>query len=153
VAPTTTTLITSNCAYWEDLNDASGNYIRTACVISQAYSHSDADAACQALGMALFHVDVPEIDLPVRLYMNKVFGVDQPTAVHVNGVLVSGSWIGTPMNTPVSSGITWVNSPAQPDNTYSCMRATNHEDNTFKFATADCSINNMWPVCQYIRPA
>jgi hypothetical protein len=51
---------TTNCDEVKDLNDDSGNYIKSVCLVAIDETYNGADEKCQSYGMSLYNVDTSE---------------------------------------------------------------------------------------------
>lgn len=93
------------CTYEQDLFDSHGNYVKTACQVSDILSHDD---HCVDSGMNLFIIDSPETEKELLGFATSVFGYGLGSTLWINGKMDdNGTWFSyNPDKQALMDGIT-----------------------------------------------
>lgn len=75
----------SDCDGVKDLNDDSGNYIKTACLVPLRKNHKDSDEKCRSYGMSFYNVEAPEAKKALLNFSDTRFRPSYGAYIFVNG--------------------------------------------------------------------
>jgi hypothetical protein len=64
---------TTNCDEVKDLNDDSGNYLTTVCMVAYSATHNEAYEKCLSYGMSLYNVETSEAKKALLDFSNTRF--------------------------------------------------------------------------------
>jgi hypothetical protein len=81
---------TTNCDEVKDLNDDSGNYLTTVCLVAFGVTYNEADEKCLSYGMSLYNIDTPEAKKALLDFSNTRFKASLGGALYVQGKTSKG---------------------------------------------------------------
>ncbi|KAG5666695.1 hypothetical protein PVAND_014710 [Polypedilum vanderplanki] len=147
LAPTTT-INRSNCYYQFDLFDTNGNYISSACWVSQSKSNQDSSLSCKALGMTLFTVTSNnELNALIKSTLSK-FTVGSGAIIWISGTN-GPNWTDTNDGKTLLSKVSYPTDLSRGGNCLAFGSASGA--NTFKIYSFQCS-DTISYYCKFINP-
>lgn len=137
--------------------DSEGQYLKTACQVSDATSYGD---ACVNSGMNLFVIDSPHTQNELLKFATSVFGSGQGSTLWINGKKdKEGNWFSySPDKQSLMAGIEDITDPKDYQRSFPRSRFTADLDRptclivsafqAFKVDTEFCS-TRMYSICEY----
>jgi hypothetical protein len=83
---------TTYCDEVKDLNDDSGNYLTTVCLVASLATYNKADGKCLSYGMSLYNVDIDETRKALADFSNTRFKPLSGRFLFVHGKISEGCY-------------------------------------------------------------